>query len=578
MEQNADAEIIDGKFVLLDKLGEGGMGTVYRAYQKDMNRFVAVKLLKAAYSQSDLTRFAQEARAIAQLSHPNIVSLYAAGFSDEGLPYLALELLNGKSLADLLQSQGPLNAEQAVLLFIQACRALAHAHQSGVIHRDIKPSNIFVLDQNPQDLIDSTFSSPLVKLLDFGIAKLSGNAGLTKTNALLGTSSYISPESCTGAKVDERTDLYSLGCSLYECLSGRPPFSGSTQFEIVQNHMSKPPPELSLDTPISAAFEHSLKAIVAGCLEKEVEYRYASAADLGSDLEAALRGQPPKHLKNQAKPTPRPNNCRPSLSLWRPILTIGGAACIMAAGISYLFHQHQDTASKASAQRSTSKNDISRKIGKGHDLVMAGNFDEAIAYLKECCVEASQIGDAQVLSRAAREYMSACANHPDGGDTAERKRLHSLPIPFLLNACSQSEDLLSKSSNLAIRKQSAGDLSRCNLELFHCYQVSGEPKKALAAARKGLLYFNQSDLIGDPDNCHVGFLLSVLGLRACLREHNEQDQKFFADELTRLSGRLKSLRGRDGAQLLAECIEGAEKSNQSSLASQLRKLFNRLCR
>jgi hypothetical protein len=419
-----------------------------------------------------------------------------------------------------------------------------------------------------------------VKLLDFGIAKLAGADKLTKTDTLLGSAFYMSPECCRGAAVDGRADLYSLGCSLYECLTGRPPFSGSTPFETVQKHLSEPPPKLSLSGPVQLASQaQALNAIVAGCLEKEVDYRYATAAELRSDLEAALRGESPKHLRNQTKPTARKNHIHPARSIWRRLVTIGGAGSLLVAVVVCLVLRYQDAVTEAQVAIAGERRSILwRKINSGHADTMGNRNDKAMVCLEECFVEASQLGDPHYMSRAAREYMSACANHPACHYPAQKKRLHKLPVPFLKKACTALEDLLSKTSNQATCKQSAGELSQCYLELFYCHHVAGEHLEAVAATRKGLEYFNRSDLIGNPDQCHVGVVLAVTALRACMNDSDWHDRHFFTGELIRLGGQLKTPIGRSEQDKLAASIKDAENSQHPELAARLRELLKRLSR
>jgi hypothetical protein len=270
-------------YQILDKLGEGGMGVVYRAHDTRLNRDVAVKVLPQSFAadKDRLRRFTLEAQSAGALNHPNILAIYDIG-TDEGVPYMVSELLEGESLRARLKG-GKLSVQKAVDIARQAASGLAAAHGKGITHRDIKPENLFITKDGH------------VKILDFGIAKVKPSpvaAGaaevetetvVTSPGVVLGTVAYMSPEQVRGAAVDHRSDIFSLGSVLYEMLAGRRAFRGQTSVETMNAILKEEPAELStLDSTLAPALER----IVRHCLEKRPEERFQSAGDLAFDLEA----------------------------------------------------------------------------------------------------------------------------------------------------------------------------------------------------------------------------------------------------------------------------------------------------
>ncbi|HOX06014.1 MAG TPA: protein kinase [Planctomycetota bacterium] len=274
-----------GGYELLSKLGSGGMGTVYKARQTALNRIVALKVLpqRLAKDQDFLARFYREARAVARLNHPNIVGGIDVGEAD-GYHYLAMEYVDGRSSAAMLaDSPAGLPYPRVLDIAIQTAEALEHAHQSGVIHRDIKPENILVSNTDA------------VKLCDLGLARSAAKDDLSITQAgiAVGTPHYISPEQARGEqKLDLRTDIYSLGASLFHLLSGRTLFSGDNAMQIMLKHLHDPTPLLTEAVP---DVPPDFAAVVAKCLAKRPEDRYASAAQLLEDLRLVAAGSRPAH-------------------------------------------------------------------------------------------------------------------------------------------------------------------------------------------------------------------------------------------------------------------------------------------
>jgi eukaryotic-like serine/threonine-protein kinase len=235
-------DILDGQFQILQKIGSGGMGAVYKALQPAMNRMVGVKILHPKLAnRKDLTsRFRREARAMSHLSHPNTVKVFLYGELDDGSLYIVMEFLEGKNLNQTVRADGPFPVERALPVLIQVCGALDEAHTQGIIHRDLKPENILLTP------LDARFP---VRVIDWGIALQDAGARYTRHDEAIGTPTYMAPEQARGAPTHGACDVYGLGVVAYHALCGRPPFTGKTSVEILVQHLHKPVPELAPRCP-----------------------------------------------------------------------------------------------------------------------------------------------------------------------------------------------------------------------------------------------------------------------------------------------------------------------------------------
>ena len=265
---------LDGRYEITELIGVGGMADVYKATDTMENRVVAVKILKPEYSENEefLRRFRNESKAIAVLSHPNIVKIYDVGFTDE-IQFIVMEFIDGITLKELLEQQGVLRWKDALKFVSQILKALQHAHDKGIVHRDIKPQNIML------------FPDGNIKVMDFGIARFSRIDGKTLSDKTIGSVHYISPEQAKGEMTDERSDIYSVGVMLYEMLTGRKPFDGDTPIAIAVKHMQEtaiPPREIMPSIP------ESLEEIVLHAMERSPSRRYQSAAEMISDISAFM--------------------------------------------------------------------------------------------------------------------------------------------------------------------------------------------------------------------------------------------------------------------------------------------------
>ncbi|HEY9679813.1 MAG TPA: serine/threonine-protein kinase [Drouetiella sp.] len=276
--------VVEGKFKILEVLGRGGMGAVYRARQLLLNTDVALKTLNAglANDTTAMRRFQTEARAAFSLKHRNLVDVHDFGVLESGHPFITMEMIEGNTLQDVLKKCGSLPLKEAEAMFVQLCHGLGYAHLSGVVHRDIKPGNIMLLKDK-----DVT-SEVAVKILDFGIAKVvntldSESEALTKTGELFGSPLYMSPEQCSGGAIDKRTDIYSLGCVFFEALTGTPPFVGQNPLRTMMMHQSERPPTLR-EATMGKDFPAYLERIVGRMLAKEPSRRYQDLSEVSREL------------------------------------------------------------------------------------------------------------------------------------------------------------------------------------------------------------------------------------------------------------------------------------------------------
>jgi serine/threonine protein kinase len=280
--------ILDERFQVLNEVGQGGMGIVYRARHIKMDRDVAVKVLRAALSNDPdkLSRFRREARVVSILDHPNIVQIYAVGIAKQGQPYIAMEFLSGRQLSDVIEHDGAIPWRDALKFMVQLCDALEYAHGKEIIHRDIKPSNILILHDDDSNEFN-------VKLVDFGIAKSLVEAGpaLTQTEMVLGSVFYLSPGQFRGRAADARSDIYALGCTLFEMLAGVPPFRGDTVFDTVSKHNKEILPKVNQVKP-DAQIPNDLQALLECMTEKNSDARPESAAVVRNYLLDIADGKP----------------------------------------------------------------------------------------------------------------------------------------------------------------------------------------------------------------------------------------------------------------------------------------------
>lgn len=317
-----------GHYKILSMLGAGAMGAVFEVEQPLLKQRFAMKMLiPDAYAGSAaIKRFKAEAQAISGLEHPNLPRIYEFGISDEGEPYLVTDLVAGQPLSKLIAGVPKLTAEQILDITRQACQGLEHAHERGVIHRDIKPSNIMIPAPGEHAGGKAESGPDPIKVIDFGIAKQldeqPGTLGtLTGTGMLMGTPTYMSPEQCQGFKLDARTDVYSLGCVLYEMLSNQAPFGGDNMVQVIFAHLNQQPKPMKTSDKLA----EQLQRVAFKCLEKRPEDRYQTMSDLLADLKVIEGGASPVIRKGRRKKL----SAKERIRLYA---IISLSACVIAVG------------------------------------------------------------------------------------------------------------------------------------------------------------------------------------------------------------------------------------------------------
>jgi eukaryotic-like serine/threonine-protein kinase len=278
-----------GRYRLAEVIGRGGMSTVYRATDAVLGRTVAVKVLSAALAEDDpvwVTRFQREARAAASLTHPGVATVYDTGVED-GMRFIVMEFVRGRSLATILTEEPPVELDRAVEIGAQVADVLSAAHAAGIVHRDVKPGNIMVRPDGK------------VKVLDFGIARAGDSTALTQTISVLGTAAYMAPEQASGQPADARSDIYSLGCVLYAMLSGSPPFAGDLAAAVLHQHLHVPPRPLREVAPRVPA---PVEGLVNQMLAKSPDARPRTAREVRDRLRAAPDPTAPTAVAGAAIP------------------------------------------------------------------------------------------------------------------------------------------------------------------------------------------------------------------------------------------------------------------------------------
>jgi serine/threonine protein kinase len=319
-------EVIADRYELEELVGTGGMSSVYKARDRLLERNVALKVLHPHYSEDAeyVERFRREARAVAQLSHPHIVTVIDRG-EDGGQQFIVFEFIDGENLKQLIGRIGPLPVRRAVELALEVSDALAFAHDHGLVHRDVKPQNVLLTPDGD------------AKVTDFGIARsLDVEQGVTQTGTVLGTSNYLSPEQASGQPVTPATDVYSLGVVLYELLTGDVPFPGENFVAVAMKHINEPPPDLTErrpDVPLR------LVAAVERALEKDPSRRFQSMGDFGAELRRCLESNASDADRTLIVPNPvlresRPHRVRAKRRRW-PLYVLGllVAAAAIVAGV-----------------------------------------------------------------------------------------------------------------------------------------------------------------------------------------------------------------------------------------------------
>jgi serine/threonine-protein kinase len=366
--------IIGGSFRIIKMIGMGGMGVVYLAEQTSLRKQVALKILAPELvNEQSWLRFQAEAKTLAVLNHATLVKVYDLGIHDRSLPFYSMDYLVGRNLEEILIEDGPLSFEQALPIFVEVLSGLAYAHRNGIIHRDLKPGNI---------MICTTGSAEQVKILDFGISKLvttrSGIAqSLTSTGEVFGSPYYMSPEQCEGDVVDARSDIYSIGCSLFEVLTGYVPFEGRSSVETVTMHQDRDPPRLS-DVSSDCDFPPSLELVLAKCLAKLPQDRYQSAKELSLDLERIVEGKDVLVYTRSFSSATNPQSSEQSESGGLPLRLLVTVALLLGGGMlaAYFLLQAKSTpeAESASVSQSATRADETKNATDSYSHTSADSL------------------------------------------------------------------------------------------------------------------------------------------------------------------------------------------------------------
>lgn len=269
-----EGQVLGNRYLLLEKIGGGGMAVVYKAKCNLLNRFVAIKILRSEFTNDEefVKRFKVEAQAVASLSHPNVVSIYDVGHQDD-VHYIVMEYVDGMTLKEFINKHGAINWQDAVKITIQICSAIEHAHKNNIVHRDIKPHNILMTKDG------------IAKVTDFGIARAVTSSTITMVGSTIGSVHYFSPEQARGGFIDEKSDLYSLGIALYEMVTGKVPFDGDTPVSVALKHIQEMPVEPHKIVP---SLPYGVNEIIMKAIQKEQNLRYQSATSMINDLNRVL--------------------------------------------------------------------------------------------------------------------------------------------------------------------------------------------------------------------------------------------------------------------------------------------------
>ena len=284
---NIVGKVIGNRYEILEKIGEGGMATVYKARDNVLKRYVAVKVLRDEFitDKESIKRFNTEAQSAASLTHPNIVSIFDVGH-EENIYYIVMELVQGKTLKEIINEDGVLPWKWSVNIAIQVASALETAHKNNIIHRDIKPHNIIITEDG------------IAKVTDFGIAKAVSNSTITAFGTTIGSVHYFSPEHARGGFTDAKSDIYSLGVVMYEMLTGRVPFDADTPVSIALKHMQEKPAQ---PIKLNPSIPYAVDKIIMKAMEKDISLRYQNATELLKDLSMALKNPEGDFVQSNAE-------------------------------------------------------------------------------------------------------------------------------------------------------------------------------------------------------------------------------------------------------------------------------------
>ncbi len=536
--------IIDNKYEIISCLGKGGMGTVYKAKQEGLGRIVALKVLQASLTKDNesWSRFEREALSLAQLSHRNIATFFSYGIWQERVPYIAMELLDGPSLAETIAKEEKIGWRRSLKLACQICQAMAYAHEAGIVHRDLKPSNIV--------LITDKDDGEIVKVMDFGLAKLFHPDGreaqkLTQTGMLVGSVQYLSPEQSKGLRADHRSDIYAIGCILYECLTGAPPFSADNAIGIIHKHAHEAP------EPASSRMKEKLPAgldeVLQKALAKEPGDRYQSMNDLKNDLTEILLGTG-NISASQEGVTKRAHAGNANATQQRNKQVALLAIAIIAissiiTGIKIAKQHSSDTSNADSFESKSMFTAAEKEFGEGE--ISCGQMDNlgAIKHFQNCVdrLKGSHRPRSTILQVRALGQIGNCFINLNQLDEAEKQFTRAMQLmdsPALIRAMDRKTTAawtlhtIGDLVNLFIRKKDFNNAEK----YLEKYEVYVKANASIVPQGKQTHMALKSNLLQERGHISEAISFSERAREDCLKNHSlmELSYRFYLDNLCHL--------------------------------------------
>lgn len=453
-------------------MGEGGTGSVYKALERDLNRVVALKILHDTMigDEESRERFRREGKILSSLSHPNLLVFYRFGIWQDAYPYICMEFLKGTSLRELVDSNSS-SCERLLHIALQICDAMQSAHTAGIIHRDLKPNNVMLLSE-PADF---------VKIVDFGLARRKNgerSQHLTQTGMLVGSVHYMSPEQCAGRPADNTSDIYSLGCMLYELFCGQPPFSADNPIGLMHKHVSEEPERLSSRKGATTTpMPEGLEFVIHKCLEKDCADRYKSMVELSQDLQMVVRGRGGEFAKHV---TLRPKSLR-----WKGPATLT-VTVLLIAGLGFAAWQKmRDIASIQSASSIVGSG--SKHVRKGFTSRSANAFSRMGFF--EQIAQSHSPRESVLISREYLHCLPQLASRVDFDSTACIYAITCVCANYRLNK--EPEHALSAANSALIAIQNskvpmASLLEKMRIWQGKCLLWNGQVEQAKASFKRTL--------------------------------------------------------------------------------------------
>jgi serine/threonine-protein kinase len=568
--------VLPRKYRVQALLGRGSMSVVYRGVYEPLEQPVAIKMLKShlVSDPQQAKRFQQEIKTAGTLNHRNIVSILDFGVTEQGVPYLVMEYLAGRSMSDVIEDEDRISVDRVIKIFSQAASALAFAHDAGVVHRDIKPSNLVIVDRGDE--------RDVVKIVDFGIAKLMGHGdshegvassslALTATGEVIGTPLYMSPEQANGRDLDLRSDIYSLGCVMYNAITGRPPFVGDTAIDTIRLQITGTPPAIDKVRP-DLYIPERLQSIIIKCLQKDPRLRYQRMEHLKADLESCdprreSLATTVRLSRNAVEARPMPDSLFEDEENSRlprvPMLLIVVAALVIVtisayksfsdAGRKKSPHGVETTAPAAVAPPAGTVappvvNDTSwrRNVVAAQDAFEAGQYAQAQSLYKDALADAEKFAQPDVRKAATLTGLAAVLCAEDKLADAEQTAKKALAV---------------------YQAASPNDPARAEVytALAHVYSAENDLANAEDAAKEALNIRTQT--LGDQHH-DVASSLQCLANVEALRGDNKRADELLTKAIA-IAERSLGTNNPDVASLVHDLALVREKEGQQDSAEQL---------